>query len=131
MEVLQMNPADLIYTKDHEWAKVDGRKARIGLTAYAQEHLGDIVFVDLPLVGKEIRQGEQLCVVESVKAASDVYAPLSGAVVEVNEALFSTPEKINQDPFGEGWVVILEISDPSESAKLMNAADYDKLLAAL
>ena len=124
-----MNPTDLIYTKDHEWSKIEGRTARVGLTAYAQEHLGDIVYVDLPPLGKEVKQGEPLLVVESVKAASDVYAPLSGKVLEVNEALASNPEKINQDAFGEGWVVVLEIADPGEAANLLSAADYDTLLA--
>jgi glycine cleavage system H protein len=124
-----MNPTDLVYTKDHEWSKIEGRTARIGLTTYAQEHLGDIVFVDLPPIGKEVKQGELLLVVESVKAASDVYSPLSGKVLEVNEALASNPEKINQDAFGEGWVAVLEITDPGEAVNLLSAADYDILLA--
>ncbi len=126
-----MDPKELHYTRDHEWAKIEGNRARIGLTHYAQEQLGDIVFVDLPAVGKEFHQGEPLLVVESVKAASDVYAPLSGKIVEVNDSLSSKPEAVNHDPYGEGWVAILEISDPSEVSSLLSAQDYEHLLSSL
>ena len=126
-----MNPKELYYTKDHEWAKIEGGRVRIGLTHYAQEQLGDIVFVDLPAVGKEFKKGEALLVVESVKAASDVYAPLSGKVVEVNETLTSKPEAVNQDPYGEGWMAILEVSDSSELNSLLNAQEYEKLISTL
>lgn len=126
-----MNPKELYYTKDHEWAKIEGGRVRVGLTHYAQEQLGDIVFVDLPAVGKEFKKGEALLVVESVKAASDVYAPLSGKVVEVNETLASKPEAVNQDPYGEGWIAILEVRDSSELNSLLSAQEYEKLISTL
>ncbi|HEY8530735.1 MAG TPA: glycine cleavage system protein GcvH [Limnochorda sp.] len=117
-------PEHLRYTADHEWVRIEGNRATVGITAYAQEQLGDVVFVDLPPVGKEVKAGDGLAVVESVKSVSDVYAPVSGRVVEVNRALSDAPETINQDPYGQGWIAVLEIGDPSEIEKLMDAAAY-------
>ncbi|HHP51508.1 MAG TPA: glycine cleavage system protein GcvH [Moorella mulderi] len=121
-------PADLYYTKTHEWAKVEGNKARIGITDHAQEALGEIVFVELPQVGDELSAGDSLGAVESVKAASDVYTPVSGKVVAVNEALLSSPGDINADPYGKGWMVEIEMSNPSEVEKLLDAKAYEELL---
>lgn len=117
-------PENLRYTADHEWVRIEGSRATVGITAYAQEQLGDVVFVDLPPVGKEVKAGDGLAVVESVKSVSDVYAPVSGRVVEVNRALSDAPETINQDPYGQGWIAVLELADPSEIEKLMDAAAY-------
>jgi glycine cleavage system H protein len=128
---MEFQPKELLYTKDHEWARIEGNKVKVGITDYAQSHLGDIVYVDLPPVGKEVKKGETLLVVESVKTASDVYTPLSGKVIEVNAALTKTPEKVNQDPYGEGWMVLMEIGDPAETGELLSAEDYKKLLDTL
>jgi len=117
---------ELKYSKDHEWVKVEGNRAYIGITDHAQDALGDIVFVELPEVGEEINAGDVLSAVESVKAASDVYAPVSGKVVEVNEELEDAPEKINEEPY-EAWIAVLEISDPSEIEDLLSAEEYEKL----
>ncbi|MEW6545622.1 MAG: glycine cleavage system protein GcvH [Bacillota bacterium] len=121
-----MYPKEFRYTKTHEWAKVEGDLVRVGITNYAQEHLGDIVFVELPEVGREVKQGEAFGVVESVKAVSDCYAPVSGEVVEINEALADKPETLNQDPHGEGWMVVIRMSDPAELNNLMDVAAYEK-----
>ena len=121
-------PAHLHYSKDHEWVEVDGNRARIGITDYAQESLGDIVFVELPQVGDELATGDSFGVVESVKSASDVYAPVGGKVVAVNEALLDAPQDINADPYGKGWMVELELSDPSEVESLMDAGAYLELV---
>ncbi len=115
----------LRYSKEHEWVKVDGNRAIIGITDYAQDSLGDIVFVDLPEVGRNVQVGDAVAVVESVKAASDVYSPVSGTVVEVNTALEASPELINQDPY-ENWILILEMSDPGELDALMDAESYER-----
>ncbi|MCL6449707.1 MAG: glycine cleavage system protein GcvH [Acetobacteraceae bacterium] len=123
-----MYPEDLKYTKTHEWIRLEGNRGRVGLTHYAQDQLGDIVFVELPAVGKVVKQGETFGVVESVKAASDCYAPLSGKVVEVNSRLTDEPATINQDCYGQGWMMVLEVSDPSEVGKLMDAARYQEYL---
>jgi len=120
-------PKDLLYTPEHEWVKVEAGKARVGLTDYAQHALGDIVFVELPGIGDELAFGATFGVVESVKAASDVYSPLTGTVVEINTALEDTPEAINQDAYAN-WLVVLEISDESELEKLLKPEDYEKLL---
>jgi len=128
---MEFQPKELLYTKDHEWARIEGNKVKVGITDYAQSHLGDIVYVDLPPVGKEVKKGETLLVVESVKTASDVYTPLSGKVIEVNSALTKTPEKVNQDPYGEGWMVLMEIGDPAETGELLSAEDYKRLLDTL
>ncbi len=122
-------PADLLYTKDHEWARIDGDTARIGITHYAQDSLGEIVFVELPEVGRTIGAGGTFGSVESVKAVSDLFAPLSGVVTAVNKALVDTPETVNRDPYGDGWMIELKLSDPTEASALLRAADYEKLLA--
>ena len=119
-------PDDLLYTKDHEWAKIDGDSATIGITDYAQAALGDITFVDVPKVGSKIKQFEWCATVESVKAASDVYAPLSGKVVGRNTVLEGAPETINKDPYGEGWIAKVELGKPAEAGDLMDAAAYEK-----
>jgi len=123
-------PADLKYAKSHEWLKVaaDGT-ATIGITDFAQNSLGDITFVQVPKVGTALRAGETFGVVESVKAASDIYAPVAGTVVEVNKALEATPEKVNQSPFGEGWLLKLKLANPAEAAALLGHEDYRKLTA--
>ncbi|MEW6031269.1 MAG: glycine cleavage system protein GcvH [Bacillota bacterium] len=122
-------PKDLKYTKSHEWIRVTGDVGRVGLTHYAQDQLGEIVFVELPEVGRELKQGEVFGVVESVKAVSDCYSPASGKVVRVNERLVDSPELVNSDPHGEGWFFELEISDSGELDNLMDADRYDKYQA--
>jgi len=121
-----MYPKDYRYTETHEWAKVEGNRARVGVTNYAQDHLGDIVFVELPEVGREVKQGEAFAVVESVKAVSDCYAPVSGKVVEVNQLLADKPETVNQAPHGEGWIAVIEMADTAELQKLMDVTAYEK-----
>ena len=117
-------PEALRYTKDHEWAKMEDGRARIGITDHAQQELTDVVFVELPRVGKVVKQGEPIGVVESVKAVSEIFAPLSGTVVEVNKVLEDRPEIVNKDPYGEGWIVVLQTADASEPNGLMDAAGY-------
>lgn len=117
-------PKDLKYSTQHEWVRVEGSEATIGITAYAQDELGDVVYVDLPQVGREVKAGESLAVVESVKAVSDIYAPVSGRVVRVNEELASQPEWINEEPYGKGWVAVLEMADPAELDSLLDADGY-------
>jgi glycine cleavage system H protein len=117
-------PADLLYHPEHDWARVDGELATFGITWYAQDSLGEVVFFEAPEVGAEVRQGESYAEVESVKAVSDVIAPLSGEIVEVNEALSDAPEQINDDPYGEGWMVKVRMSDPSEREALLDAGAY-------
>jgi glycine cleavage system H protein len=112
------------YTKDHEYVRVDGDTATIGITDYAQQQLGDVVFVELPSVGKQVTQGAEAAVVESVKAASEVYAPVSGEIVAVNEALIGTPGTVNEDPEGKGWFMKIKLKDAGELASLMDAAAY-------
>ena len=124
-----MVPTDLRYTKDHEWVRVAGDEATIGVTAYAADQLGDIVFVELPAVGRRLDQFATFGVVESVKAVSDLFAPVGGEVVAVNEALTGRPELVNGDPYGEGWMVRIRIADPAELAGLMDGAAYDALTA--
>jgi glycine cleavage system H protein len=121
-------PDDLRYHPEHDWARVDGDTATFGVTWYAQDALGEVVFYEPPDVGKEVKKDEAYAEVESVKAVSDVYAPLSGEVTEVNSALAENPEQINQDPYGEGWMVKVKLSDNSEADALMDAAAYKKLL---
>ncbi len=121
-------PEKLLYTSEHEWVRMEGQKATVGITAYAQEQLGDITFVELPEVGKSVKQFGEICSIESVKAASDVYAPLSGKVVELNKKLESSPQLINSFPYQEGWIIKLEISDPNEKDKLMNSIGYRAFL---
>jgi len=122
-------PTQYRYTKEHEWIELDGKRAKVGVTDHAQSELGDVVFVELPAVGTAISRGDALGTVESVKAVSDVYAPLSGVVVEVNSELEASPETINADPHGAGWLVVLEVSDSSEVDALLDAAAYEKLIA--
>jgi glycine cleavage system H protein len=121
----------LRYTKDHEWVRVEGATATIGITAYAQEQLGDVVFVELPAVGKQLEAGGDAAVVESVKAASEVYAPLAGEVVAVNQALVDTPALVNDDPTGEGWFLQLKLADPAAADALMDQAAYDAYVEGL
>ena len=118
---------DLKYTKTHEWVKLTGNKAKIGLTDHAQHELTDIVFVELPSVGKEINKGEELCVVESVKSVSEVYAPVSGKITTVNTKLDDSPEIINSSPYDNGWLVEIEIKDTAEVNMLLDAAAYKKM----
>lgn len=118
-------PADLKYSKEHEWIRVDGNIGVVGITWFAQDQLGDVVFVEMPEVGRELKQNEQFGVVESVKTVSDLYCPVSGKVVEINTALENSPELINQDPYGEGWILKIELADPSELDSLLDAAAYE------
>ena len=121
-------PDDLKYTKDHEWIRVEGGAAVVGITEFAQNELGELVFVDLPAVGKVLTQHGTLCVVESTKAASDVYAPISGTVKEVNNALQGNPTLVNSAPYTDGWMVRLEKTKADEIKGLMSASEYKKLL---
>jgi glycine cleavage system H protein len=120
-------PEHLLYSKDHEWVKIDGDSAIVGITEYAQHSLGDIVYVELPKAGSKIEQFGNIGVVESVKAVSDLFTPISGEVLEINTALDNDPAAVNKDPYGEGWLVKVRISNPSETAALMSAADYEKI----
>jgi len=121
-------PKDLKYTKDHEWARVQGNTIVVGVTAHAQEALGDVVYVELPKVGATITAGKQFGVIESTKAVSELYAPLSGKVVKVNDALSDNPQTVNADPYGAGWILELEPSDTQQLTGLMDAAAYTELL---
>lgn len=121
----------LRYTKDHEWIRVENGIGTVGISDHAQQQLGDIVFVELPEVGREVKQGEQFAVVESVKAASEVYAPVSGRVVEVNQELSEKPELVNQDPEGQGWFARIELGDPTELEQLLDAESYREFLKTL
>ena len=122
-------PADLKYTREHEWAKKEGARVRVGITHFAQEQLGDVVFVELPKVGGKVIQNKGFGVVESVKAVSDLFAPLSGEVAEVNAALPKAPETVNQDPYGKGWMIVIAPSDGKELESLLTAEQYEKLIA--
>lgn len=121
-------PKGLYYARTHEWVRVEGSTAVVGITASAAEQLGDVVYVELPEVGRELKCGEAFAVVESVKAVSDCYAPVSGRVIEVNQDLAKQPELVNQDPFGKGWMVKLEMADTTELKNLLDEADYKKVL---
>jgi glycine cleavage system H protein len=123
--------SEVRYSKDHEWVKVDGDTATVGITHYAQEQLGDVVFVELPEVGKKVEQGKELATVESVKAASEVYAPISGEVVEVNSALTDAPATVNEEAQGKGWFAKLKIADKGQLAGLMDEAAYKKFVEGL
>ena len=118
-------PGELQYTKTHEWVRIEGETATVGITEHAQDELGDVVFVELPEGGRTLDAGEAFGAVESVKAVSDLYAPIAGEVVEVNESLGDNPEKINEDPYGEGWILKLRVSGESD---LLSAEDYEKFL---
>lgn len=119
------------FTEDHEWVELDGDIGTVGITNYAQEQLGDIVFVDVPEEGKEVTKGDEAAVVESVKAASDVYSPVSGTVIEGNSALDDTPGLVNEDPEGDGWFFKLTLSDPSEVESMMDEAAYEAFVSKL
>ena len=121
-------PTDLKYSKEHEWVKTDGKVATIGITHYAQDSLGDVVYVELPAVGKEFKAMQEFGVVESVKSVSTLYCPVSGKVAERNTALENKPELVNAAPYGDGWIIKVELSDPAELNSLLSAADYQKLL---
>ncbi len=123
-------PAHFVYTKEHEWVNAAGDIATVGITHHAQHELGDIVYVDLPKVGTYVEQGKTLGSVESVKAVSDIYSPLSGEVTEINETLASAPEKLNEDPHGEAWLVKIRMSAADEIKKLLSAADYQTYVGA-
>jgi glycine cleavage system H protein len=123
--------SDVRYSKDHEWVKVDGDTATVGITHYAQEQLGDVVFVELPEVGKKVEQGKEMATVESVKAASEVYAPISGEVIEVNSALADAPATVNEEAQGKGWFAKLKIADKGQLAALMDEAAYKKFVEGL
>jgi glycine cleavage system H protein len=125
-----MVPTDLRYTKDHEWVRVDGDEATIGITEYAANQLGDIVFVELPAVGRSVEQFATFGIVESVKAVSDLFAPLAGEVIETNEALTGQPELVNQEPYGAGWMLRLRVADPAQLDELLDPPAYDALVAA-
>jgi glycine cleavage system H protein len=123
-----MYSQDCRYSKDHEWIKVEGDRGRVGITEYAQKQLGDVVFLELPEVGKAFAAGEQFGTVESVKAVSELYAPVAGEVVEVNAALAAKPETINKDPHGAAWMIVLKLADPAEVTGLLDAAAYQALV---
>ena len=125
-----MYPENYRYTKEHEWVLVDGDAGTIGITDHAQQELGDIVYVDLPKVGSRIDAGKSLGSVESVKAVSDIYSPVSGEITEINESLADAPEKLNTDPHGNAWLVKVRLSSPEEVQQLMSAADYESYVGA-
>ena len=122
-------PTDLRYTREHEWARQDGARVRVGITAYAQEQLGDVVFVELPKVGAKVTAHKPFGVVESVKAVSDLFAPVSGEIVEANGELPNKPETVNQDPYGKGWMIVIAPSNKGEWDQLLTAAQYEEFLA--
>jgi glycine cleavage system H protein len=121
-------PEHLRYSAEHEWVAVDGNRARVGITDFAQDALGDVVYVQVPEVGVTVAGGASCCEVESTKSVSDVYAPVGGTVTEVNESLGDAPERLNQDPYGDGWIFAIEMSDPSELDRLMDASAYRQLV---
>jgi len=125
-----MYPADLRYTKEHEWVRVEGEIGTVGITDHAQKELGDIVYVDLPKVGSAATKGQTFGSVESVKAVSDIYAPISGEIVAINEALATAPEKINEDPHGAAWLVKIKLGAPEEIKQLLSPQDYQKYVEA-
>ena len=122
-------PTDLRYTRDHEWAKREGDRMRVGITAFAQEQLGDVVFVELPKVGARVTARQSFGVVESVKAVSDLFAPVTGEVAEINADLVKSPETVNQDPYGKGWMIVVTPVKPDEWNELLSAAQYEAFLA--
>jgi len=124
-----MYPADYRYTKEHEWIQVDGSTGTVGITDYAQHELGDVVYVELPKLGARFEAGQPFGTVESVKAVSEIYSPVSGEIVEINPALGNEPEKINQDPHGAAWLIKIQLSKPAELDGLMDAAAYQKYIA--
>ncbi|VBB08349.1 glycine cleavage system h-protein [Lucifera butyrica] len=122
-------PQELLYTREHEWIRLEGRKATIGITDFAQSQLGDVVFVELPAAGAAITSGQAFSVVESVKAVSDIFAPVSGVIVTVNEMLADQPELVNQDPYGEGWIAVVELPENAVLEGLLSSGDYVKMVA--
>ena len=122
-------PDDLKYTRDHEWARVQGARVTVGITDFAQEQLGDVVYVELPAVGDEVKRGETFGTVESTKAVSELFAPISGKVVEVNDPLVEAPETVNEDPYEEGWMIAIEPSEPKELAELLDVKAYAAFVA--
>jgi len=122
-----VNPDDLRYTEEHEWTRADGNRVTVGITDYAQDALGDVVYVDLPATGTRVEKGQPFGEVESTKSVSDLYAPLTGVIVARNETLESSPELVNSDPYGEGWMVVIVADSPEELGNLLTAADYEKL----
>lgn len=121
-------PKDLFYTKEHEWLRIDGNKGTVGITAFAQEQLGDVVFVELPKEGTELQQEGTFGVVESVKTVSDLFAPVAGKVSAVNKELEAHPELVNQEPYSKGWIIEVELSNPDDKDNLLSAADYDAFI---
>lgn len=121
-------PGDLLYSREHEWLRVEGNRGTVGISDYAQGQLGDVVFVDLPAEGQEVTAGKPMAAVESVKSVSDVYAPVSGRVLRVNEELRQRPELVNEDPYGRGWMVELEMRDRAELGSLLKAEEYRRLV---
>lgn len=126
-----MYPQDFYFSKEHEWVKVEGEKGIIGITDYAQKSLGDIVYVELPPIGKIVKFMETAGTIESVKAASDIFSPVTGEVIEVNENLKDSPELVNKDPYGNGWLFIVKLHDKTELKKLMTASEYEKYVEGL
>jgi len=124
-----MDPKDCRYTKDHEWVKIDGDRGTVGITDYAQKQLGDVVFVELPEAGTKVESGKRFGTVESVKAVSELYSPVSGEVVESHADLVQKPETLNADPYGEGWMIVVKIQDPAALSGLMDAAQYAAYVA--
>ena len=122
-------PDDLRYTADHEWARLEDGRVRIGITDYAQDALGDVVFVELPTPGTKVEPGQSFSEVESTKSVSDIYAPVAGVVAEVNSELADAPQRLNEDPYGEGWICVLEVSDSAAYESLLDADAYKKLIA--
>jgi glycine cleavage system H protein len=121
-------PDDLRYSKDHEWARLEDGRVRIGITDYAQDALGDVVYVQIPDVGAQVTTGESFSEVESTKSVSDIYAPITGTIVEVNQELSDAPQRVNEDPYGEGWLVVIEAEDASQFDQLLDAAAYRALI---
>ena len=121
-------PEGLLYTKEHEWVKIEGKRGRVGIADYAQSSLGDITFIELPKVGDRCKQFEQIATVESVKAASDIYAPISGKVVQVNETVMDSPELVNQSPYEDAWFFVVELTDEFETKNLMDSQKYSEFL---
>ena len=121
-------PEGLKYTKDHEWIKVEGNKATVGITDFAQGELGDIVYVDISTVGQDVKEHEIFGTVEAVKTVSDLYMPVTGKVLEVNKELDGSPEKVNSDPYGSGWMIKMELKNPADAAQLLTAAQYKELI---
>jgi glycine cleavage system H protein len=124
-----MYPSDYRYTKEHEWVRLQGNIATVGITDYAQHELGDVVFVELPKTGTKLKAGQPFGTVESVKAVSEIYAPVSGEVTEINAALADNPENVNKDPHGQAWLIKLKVADPAEPSSLMDAAAYEAFIA--